>query len=118
MPFKKGTSGNPAGRPKQNSDEKEQKEAFRTLLKASTVNALESIIAIANDKYNNRRFDACKYIIDKAYGSNIAFLSDDDANGSPLIIEIVSARKSEEDILEQEWREAELNGSLDYSDDD
>ena len=49
MPFQKGKSGNPLGRPKQTAEQKSQKEQFKKLLKASTVDALQSIIQIAND---------------------------------------------------------------------
>lgn len=67
MPYAKGQSGNPKGRPKQTAEQKSQKEQFQRLLKSSTVEALQSIIQIANDRYNKDRFNACKYIIDKAY---------------------------------------------------
>lgn len=107
MAFEKGKSGNPAGRPKQSAEEKKQKDAFKKLLKASTVKALESIIFIANDKFNNRRFDACKYIIDKAYGANIAFLADDIEDAAHLTIEVIPYRRNIEDDWEHEWREAE-----------
>ena len=76
MPFEKGKSGNPKGRPRQTAEQKSQKEQFQRLLKSSTVDALQSIIQIANDRYNKDRFNACKYIIDKAYGANTAFLLD------------------------------------------
>ena len=66
MPYAKGQSGNPKGRPKQTAEQKSQKEQFQRLLKSSTVEALQSIIQIANDRYNKDRFNACKYIIDKA----------------------------------------------------
>lgn len=58
MPFEKGKSGNPKGRPKQSEEEKSQKEQFKKLLRSSTVTALESIIQIANDRYNKDRFNA------------------------------------------------------------
>ena len=70
MPYAKGQSGNPKGRPKQTAEQKSQKEQFQRLLKSSTVEALQSIIQIASDRYNKDRFNACKYIIDKAYGAN------------------------------------------------
>lgn len=91
MPFEKGKSGNPKGRSKQSQQEKEDRECFQALLQASTVKALESIIAIANDKYNKNRLNACKYLIDKAYGSDTAFLLDDEEQ-RPIIIEVVTER--------------------------
>lgn len=51
MPFEKGKSGNPKGRPRQTAEQKSQKEQFQRLLKSSTVDALQSIIQIANDRY-------------------------------------------------------------------
>lgn len=63
MPFEKGRSGNPKGRPRQTAEQKSQKEQFKRLLKSSTVEALQSIIQIANDRYNKDRFNACKYML-------------------------------------------------------
>lgn len=103
MAFQKGVSGNKAGRPKQSPEEKSDREQFKALLKSSTVSALESIIHIANDRYSKDRFNACKYIIDKAYGSNAAFLMDG-VEEEPLIIQIKPWR--EEDDWEREWNEA------------
>ena len=55
MPFEKGKSGNPKGRPKQALEQKKEKEKFQELLQSATVDALKSIIAISNDKYNKNR---------------------------------------------------------------
>lgn len=64
MPYAKGQSGNPKGRPKQTAEQKSQKEQFQRLLKSSTVEALQSIIQIANDRYNKDRFNACnKFLV-------------------------------------------------------
>ena len=107
MPYAKGQSGNPKGRPKQTAEQKSQKEQFQRLLKSSTVEALQSIIQIANDRYNKDRFNACKYIIDKAYGANTAFLLDGTEDTAPTVIRIVPYGKENEDdedwAWEQEW---------------
>ena len=78
------------------------------MLKSSTVEALQSIIQIANDRYNKDRFNACKYIIDKAYGANTAFLLDGTEETTPIVIEVVPYGKQNEDDedWEQEWNNA------------
>ena len=102
MPFKKGQSGNPKGRPQETKEVKEQKEEFRNLLKNSTVCALQSIISIANDEHNKDRFNACKYIIDRAYGSNTTFLVDN-TEEEPIVIRVVPYNKEKDTSQEDEW---------------
>ncbi len=106
MPFEKGKSGNYKGRPKMTAEQKSQKEQFQRLLKSSTVEALQSIIQIANDRYNKDRFNACRYIIDKAYGANTAFLLDGTEETTPIVIEVVPYGKRDEEEWEQEWNNA------------
>ena len=116
MPYAKGQSGNPKGRPKQTAEQKSQKEQFQRLLKSSTVEALQSIIQIANDRYNKDRFNACKYIIDKAYGANTAFLLDGTEDTSTTVISIFPYGKEvkDEDWNEDDW-ETEWNETPDES---
>lgn len=108
MPFEKGKSGNPKGRPKQSEEEKSQKEQFKKLLRSSTVTALESIIQIANDRSSKDRFNACKYLIDKAWGVNTAFLLDGTEETEPVVITVVPYKQEDEDeeAWEREWNEA------------
>lgn len=113
MAWQKGESGNISGRPKLTDTEKEQKAEFQRLLKSSTVGALESIIQIANDKRNKDRFNACKFIIEKAYGANVAFLADGTEEQQPLIIHVVPhGTKDEDDWNEEDW-EQEWNDTPD-----
>ena len=89
MPFQKGLSGNKAGRPKLSQTQQEERERFKSILKSSTVSALESIIAISQDRHNKDRFNACRYIVDKAYGANVVILSEGVYESEPLVIEVV-----------------------------
>lgn len=104
MGFAKGTSGNPKGRPKMSDDEKEQREEFKNLLRTATVPALRSIIEIANSKCSKDRFNACKYILDKAYGNNAVFLSSESMeNIEPVIIRVMPYHKEDEDNNDEDW---------------
>lgn len=105
MAFQKGVSGNKAGRPRQTPEEKEERERFRTLLKSATVTALENIIQIANDRYSRDRFKANAYLIDKAYGNNAVFLSEDMEDIETIVIRVMPYQKEDEDNKDEDWGE-------------
>ena len=103
MGFVKGASGNPKGRPKLNDDEKEQREEFKKLLRTATVPALRSIIEIANSKCSKDRFNACRFIIEKAYGNNTVFLSESMEDIEPVIIRVMPYQKKDKDNKNEDW---------------
>ena len=105
MAFQKGVSGNPKGRPKMNDDEKEQREEFKSLLRSATVPALPAIIEISQSKCSKDRFNACKYIVDKAFGNNTVFLSEDVEDIEPVIIRVMPYQKEDEDNKDEDWGE-------------
>lgn len=100
MPFEKGVSGNKDGRPKQTPQQKDERVRFKRLLKSSTVPALESIIAISQDRHNKDRFNACRFLIDRGYGANTVFLMDGAEDSSPVYIVLRSSRQAQD---EEDW---------------
>lgn len=103
MPFVKGQSGNPLGRKKLSQTERDEKQAFEKLLRQSTVMALSTIIDIANDKRNKDCFNANRFIIEKAYGSNVALLSNESKDDTLTIQIIPYRKKATESEDDEDW---------------
>jgi hypothetical protein len=106
MGFIKGESGNPKGRPKYSQQQKVERDSFKELLKSSTLSALESIIEISQDKHSKDRFNACRYLIDKAYGANALLLENQD-DDSPLVIIVRSNGKKASESSDDAWEETD-----------
>lgn len=106
MSFTKGASGNPKGRPKYSKQQKEERDSFKELLKSSTLSALESIIEISQEKHGKDRFNACRYLIDKAYGANALLIENKD-DDSPVFIIVKSNGKKATESLDDEWEDTE-----------
>jgi hypothetical protein len=100
----KGSSGNQNGRPKYSKQQKEERDSFKELLKSSTLSALESIIEISQEKHGKDRFNACRYLIDKAYGAN-AVLIDNKDDDSPIFIIVKSNGRNHGESMDDEWED-------------
>lgn len=69
MAWKKGQSGNKAGRPRRNEEEKRNIQEFRKKLREHSLEALDIVIDIMESSFDqNLRFKACMFIIDKTFG--------------------------------------------------
>jgi hypothetical protein len=70
MPFKKGVSGNPSGRPKNTGDTAE----VRLLARQHGPEAIKRLAAIMRDEKAHRRdqIDACNSLLDRGYGKSIS----------------------------------------------
>jgi len=99
VPFQKGQSGNSSGRPKQTPEQKGQNALFKSLIKQATVPALQGVIEIAGEIGNKDRLAACRYIIDKAYGANAVFVTNDE----PITINIVRHISNDDETDDDGW---------------
>jgi len=103
MPFTPGHSGNPKGRPKQTDEQKAQHEEFLELLTKATVPALKGIIEIAADRHNKDRFNASRYLIEKAYGSTTGLLFDKEIDELNIKIITCDPRKMKAADTDEDW---------------
>jgi len=98
MPYKKGQSGNPSGRPKLTDKQKDYKE----MLREYTPTALEHLIEIAEDTSHRDRFNAIRLIIDRAYGRGPMLLMEDESNHVSVHIFKHSEREEWEKSMEEQ----------------
>lgn len=108
MPWQKEQSGNPKGRKRLSEEEKQNREEFNNLLKASTTEALEIILDIMRNTraLNRDRISCAKVILERAYG-NLPLLAETEDEDNVIEIRIVRAdeKKDEEECTNDEWDE-------------
>lgn len=78
--FRPGQSGNPGGRPKENP--LPNGRTLRELAREHTVEAIETLIAIAEDKTApaSARVSAAVAVLDRGYGKPAQTIADEDGN--------------------------------------
>jgi hypothetical protein len=82
MAFKKGQSGNPGGRPKEDNDDKQ-------LAREHSEEALQRLLTWMRSENPKASVAACQAVLDRAYGKPAQALIGGDENDPPLKIQQV-----------------------------
>lgn len=95
MPWQQNQSGNPKGRKKLSEEEKQNKEKFTSLLKASVPEALKTLLEIMHnpETLSRDRISCARTILEKAYGS-VPLLVNEEEKDNVLEIRVVRGEKN------------------------
>ena len=109
MPRQKNQSGNPKGRKKMTEEEKQKKEKFTQMLKASVPEALKILLEIMCNvnALNRDRISCARVILERAYGSTPLLLNAEKEDDFVEIRIIRERNESDEGYgSDAEWNEA------------